>query len=397
MRKQYVDDLAIFNGPRLFETIISTSNLVRPDIEAFLEYSRRFYKDRQYTNNGPMVRLLESRLAEFHQAEQCVAFANGFWAIVLTIKALAIPDRKEIVMPSLTYRRLADIAAWTHLKPHFCEVDPGTLAVTAETVAPCLNDETALILAVHPIVNCCDVEGIADLSRDSGVPVVFDSVESVYETVPSGKIGSFGNAECFSLHASKLINGFEGGYVTFNDDVLARRLHVMRGFGFLGQDNVTEFGLNSKLNETHACMALACLDDLEDQIGRNRERYCRYRELLRSSSALRLLEFDETQKTSYKNIVVELTDAWPLSRAHTLEILHAEGALARPYYAPPLHSKSMSYPYVPATLPLTDRLAEVFMLLPCGHLVSELDIDALCKLLAFIEQNGVAIRDRWPT
>lgn len=396
MRKQSVDDLAIFNGPRLFETIISTSNLVRPAIETFLKYSRRFCEERQYTNNGPMVRLLESRLAEFHQAAHCVAFANGFWAIVLTIKALAIPNRAEIVMPSLTYRRLADIAAWTRLKPRFCEVDPGTLAPTAETVSRCLNDETALILAAHPIVNCCDVKGIADLGRAFGVPVVFDSVESVYETVPSGKIGSFGDGECFSLHASKLINGFEGGYVTFNDDVLARRLHVMRGFGFLGQDNIIEFGLNSKLNETHACMALACLDDLEDQVGRNRKRYYRYRERLPSSPALCLLEFDETQKTSYKNIVVELTDAWPLSRAHTLDILHAEGALARPYYAPPLHSKSMSYPYVPATLSVTDRLAQVFMLLPCGHFVSESNIDSLCELLAFIEQNGDTIRDRWP-
>ena len=90
MHKQSVDQLAIFDGPRLFETIISTSNLVRPDIEAFLKYSRSFYEERQYSNNGPTARLLETRLAKFHHADHCVAFANGFWAIVLTIKALAI-------------------------------------------------------------------------------------------------------------------------------------------------------------------------------------------------------------------------------------------------------------------------------------------------------------------
>ena len=397
MKKQVIDDLAIFDGPRLFEPIISTSNLVRPDIEAFLDYSRRFYEQKQYTNNGPMVRLLEARLAEFHQARRCLTFANGFWGIVLAITALAIPGRTEIVMPSLTYRRLADIAAWTRLKPRFCEVDPQTLAMTAETVAACLNDETALVLAAHPIVNCCDVERIATLGRDRHIPVVFDSVESVYETVPGGKIGAFGDAECFSLHASKLINGFEGGYVTTNDDELARRLLVMRGFGFFGPDNVIEFGLNAKLNETHACMALACLDDLEDQVVRNRARYYRYRESLCSCAGMRLLEFDESQKTSYKNIVVELTGEWPLTRAETLDLLHAEGALARPYYAPPLHRKHMSYPHVPTILPETDRLAELFMLLPCGHLVSEADIDSFCELLAFIGKNADAIRERRPS
>lgn len=394
VNKRVIYDLALFGGPQLFSYIISTSNLVRPDIEVFLSYSRQFHERKQYTNNGPMVRLLESRLAELHRTKHCIAFANGFWAIVLTMKALALPGRTEIVIPSLTYRRLADIIAWLQLKPRFCEVDPQTLAVTADTVAACVNDETAAILAAHPIVNCCDVEGVAALGRRTGIPVVFDSVESVYESVAGGKIGSFGRAECFSLHASKLINGFEGGYVSTDDDDLARRLTLMRGFGFNGPDNVVEFGLNAKLCEAHACMALACLDDLEDQVARNRARYHRYKEALRKAPGLRLLEFDERYGTSYKNIVVELTPGWPLSRAHTLDILHAEGALARPYYSPPLHRKSMSYPHIPADLPITDQLAEKFMLLPCGHFVTDADIDALCALLAFIDGNAAQIHGR---
>lgn len=394
MNKGAIGDLAVFGGASLFTKVISTSNLVKPDIDVLLHYSRQFYEEKQYTNNGPTVRLLESRLAEFHQAGHCVSFANGFWAIVLTLKALALPGRSEIVIPSLTYRRLADIIAWLRLKPRFCEVDPQTLAMTARTVAACVNDETAAILAAHPIVNCCDVEAIAAFGRQAGIPVVFDSVESVYESVAGGKIGSFGEAECFSLHASKLINGFEGGYVTTNDANLARRLLVMRGFGFYGPDNVIEFGLNSKLCEPHACMALACLDDLEDQVLRNRARYYRYRESLRRVPGLRLLEFDERFRTSYKNIVVELTPHWPLSRAQTLDILHAEGALARAYYAPPLHRKHMGYPHVPAELPMTDQLAEKFMLLPCGHFVTEQDIDSLCALLAFAAENAPQILGR---
>ncbi len=394
MDKRSLDDLAIFGGPQLFSSIISTSNLVRPDLDNFLNYSKQFYEAKQYTNNGPMVRLLEARLAEFHHAKHCISFANGFWAIVLTLKALALPGRTNVVMPSLTYRRLADIVAWLPLKPHFCEVDPQTLAVSAETVAACVNDQTAAILATHPIVNCCDVEGVEALGRRTGVPVIFDAVESVYESVAGGKIGSFGQAECFSLHASKLINGFEGGYVTTDDKDLARRLLFMRGFGFSGPDNVVEFGLNAKLCEPHACMALACLDDLENQVSRNRARYNRYREALRLAPGLRLLEFDERYRTSYKNIVVETTPDWPLSRARTLDILHAEGALARSYYSPPLHRKSMAYPHIPADLPITDRLAEKFMLLPCGHFVTEADIDALCAFFAFIDRNAAQISER---
>jgi dTDP-4-amino-4,6-dideoxygalactose transaminase len=235
------------------------------------------------------------------------------------------------------------------------------------------------------------------VAETRGIPILFDSVESVYETVRGRKVGSFGRAECFSLHASKLINGFEGGYVTTDDAALADRLHKMKGFGFFGQDNVEEFGFNAKLNEVHAAMTLAGLDDLEDQVGRNRARYRAYQRLLMNLPGIRLLAFDENEKTSYKNIVVEVNEAWPLSRDATVAILNREGALARAYYAPPLHRKRMLYPTVPVTLPLTDRLAQRFMLMPCGHFVTEESIADTVGLLGFIRAHADRIGARLPS
>jgi dTDP-4-amino-4,6-dideoxygalactose transaminase len=392
--KSSIDDLAIFGGAPLFAKPISTSNLVKPDAEAFFRYSRIFFERHRYSNDGPLLRLLERRLAEFHRTERCIAFANGFWSLVLSIKCLALPGRSEVVMPSLTYRRLADVVAWTGLVPHFCEVDAATLAIGPEQAAPCINEDTALLLAVHPIVNCCDAVSLGAIAAEHGIPLLFDSVESVYETVGGRKVGSFGAAECFSLHASKLVNGFEGGYVTTNDHALADRLSLMRGFGFDGPDNVTEFGFNAKLNEIHAAMALAGLDDLEDQVGRNRLRYRAYQRTLPAVPGIGLLEFDEREKTSYKNIIVELRDEWPLSRDATVRILNGEGVLSRAYYAPPLHLKRLLYPTVPARLPTSERLAQRFMLMPCGHFVTEEAIGEVANLLSFLHRNGAPIRAR---
>ncbi|MBW8028553.1 MAG: aminotransferase, partial [Ferrovum sp.] len=61
--KKGIEDLALFNGKPAFAVPRSTSNLLQPDIEKFLEYSKVFYQQGQYTNNGPNVRLLEKRLA----------------------------------------------------------------------------------------------------------------------------------------------------------------------------------------------------------------------------------------------------------------------------------------------------------------------------------------------
>ncbi len=392
LSKSEVCDLACFGGTTAFPRPISTSNLVRPDFQRFLDYSRVFYEQHRYTNDGPLVKLLEHRLCEFHQTRHCITFANGFWALVLTIRALALSGRDEVIMPSLTYRRLADVVAWTGMRPRFCEVDADSLAVDPEAVHGMVDTRTALILGVHPIVNTCDAPRLCQVAERHCVPILFDSVESVYETIGGRKVGTFGDAECFSMHASKLINGFEGGYVTTNNAELAHRLAVMRGFGFFGHDTVEVLGLNAKLSEVHAAMALAGLDDLDEQVARNRDRYRLYQHLLKGVPQVRLLEFDESERTSYKNIVIELTDEWPLSRDLTIRILNREGALVRAYYSPPLHAKPMAYPHVPAVLPLTDRLAARYMLLPCGHLLDNDDLTRFVELLSFIREHAREIQ-----
>ncbi len=392
--KKNLDELAIFGGTRLFATPKPTSNLVRPDFEKFLSYSRTFIEQHQYTN-GSLVKLFEQRLAAFHQVEHCTAFSSGFWALALAIKALALKGKDEIVMPSFTYRRMADIAAWTKLKPHFCDVEEATLANSAATILPCINDNTALILGVHPIVNFCDIDGLVALAKEKNIPLLFDSVESVYESYNGEKIGCFGSAEIFSIGASKLVNGFEGGYITTNDAQLAKQLSLMRDSSLQERGKVVESdGLNARLNEVHAAMALAGLDDLEDQVVRNRDRYHTYQRLLAPLSGIRLLEFDESQRPGYKNIVVEMLESWPLSRDDTVSVLNAEMILARAYYTPPLHRKRMAYPYITAELPVTDRLAERLILPPCGHLVSNEDIAGIVELLKFMRTNAETITRR---
>lgn len=333
------------------------------------------------------MRQLEERLQELHDVKHCVAVCSGFWALVLTIKNLALSGRREVVMPSLTYRRLADIAAWLDLIPRFCEVCPNTLGITAESAEQCITDETAIILAPHPIVNLCDIDGLCALSESTGIPLVFDSVEAAYATHSGQQLGGFGNAECFSVHASKFLNGFEGGYVVTNDDKLADSLKIMRGFGFRGEDNVESLGMNAKLNDIHAAMFLAGIDDIPDQLSRNRVLYDAYSRGL-SGCSLDLVEYNSQELRTHKSILVRIGEDWPLSREKTLEILHSENMLARPYYYPPLHEKTTSYETIVGDLSRSSNLARHFMLMPSGDFLTEGDVEEICTFLHFLEKNA---------
>ncbi len=380
--------LAVFGSGPLFPTVKPTSNFARPDLRTVMEYSRAAFHEKNCTNDGSLIKLLESRLAKFHHTAHCVTFSGCFWALVFAIKAVAVPNKREVIFPSLTYRRMDDIVSWSGFVPHFCDVDEKSLSITPKAIIPCINENTALILAPHPIGGCCPSNEIEQFGVSHGIPTLFDSVECQYEICADRKIGSFSRAECFSLHASKLINGLEGGYVTTNDSELAEKLHSAKHFGLKSQDgSFVGCGINFGSNEIHAAVALASLEELESHLVVNKKLYHTYKQLLPRIPGLRLLEQDENHRPSHKSIVVELLDNWPLTREQTLTILSAENALARPYYSP-LHKRRAVYPTISEALPVTERLANRFLIFPSGHHVTVSDIEKIINLLETIWHHG---------
>ena len=372
--------LAAFGAAPRFDRPKPTSNLVQPDTERF-----KFHWSRIGQPGVDLVTELELRLAELHGVAHCVTANSGFWMLALLMDAVRLHGHSEVIMPSLTYRRMADIVSWLGLVPHFCDIEPQTLANSARTVQSCLGPESALIIGVHPVGGHCDIGGLQDISQTSGVPLIFDSVESVHELHAGRRIGAFGRAELFSLGASKLVNGFEGGYVTTNDADLATLLRQhSRGQG-AGRI------LDVPLPAVHAAMALAGLDDLPEQLVRNRRRFECYREGLSRLTGLRLVVPDAANESSHKNIVVEVQSAWPLDRDTTVELLNAENILTRAYYHPPLTHRPIAYPHHAGQLSHTDWAASRFISMPCGHQVSIENIACIVEVLDRLQALAPAI------
>ncbi|GAA3574277.1 DegT/DnrJ/EryC1/StrS family aminotransferase [Marinobacter xestospongiae] len=362
--------------------LLSTSNLYEPQEERIHGYLDQWMNEGGHSCPGVLVSLLEQRLCEYHQSKYCVVLSTGFWALVACLR-LKASEGREVIIPSLTYRRLADVVFWAGKVPRFVDVDVETLAISPDAVDRAINEQTAAILAVHPVVNCCNVSALLSLAEDRKVPIVFDAVESVHETWRGKRVGSFGVGEVFSLHASKLINGLEGGYVCLNDPELMRRL-----CDFRSRKNTTSSiatpgeWLPSEMPDMHAAFALAGLDEIQLNVAHNQYIYQLYQEKLKNVKGLRLLMFDELEQTSFKNIVVEVAAESPRTRDELVELLNQKGILARRYYSPPLHCKSYEFPVLcPEKLVNTDRVSDRFMNLPCGYRVSEVGVARVVSVL----------------
>ncbi len=384
---------------KLFEPPISTSNLYEPELDKLWQIFEIGFDENEVFQTGKLVQQLESRLCDYHHSKFCVTFSTGFWALVAAIKIRAIPGRSEVVIPSMTYRRLADVVYWAGNIPVMVDIEPENLAVCPNAVEAAISDSTALILGVHPIVNCCDVVKLIKIAKQKNLPIVFDAVESVHETIAGQRVGSFGIGEVFSFHASKLINGIEGGYVCTDDEIFRNQLIAFRnqqtqisnlknkqGFGESSILPDLQHGLIGVMNDAHAAYAIASMDELELNVAHNKQIYEAYIEGLTQIHGIDLINFDTSEQTSFKNIVARVDQPFQLSRDQLVARLNDQGILARAHYNPPLHMKRYQFPVKVEPTPKADVAMHHYINLPCGSRVSKADVRKTCQYLDSLSQ-----------
>lgn len=408
--KATVDDLAALGGTPLFQKTSPRpiGQLAKPSWPVFSSYVDSIYETHRISNNGNLVQTLERRLARYHDVEHCVAYANATLAIIALLHSVARPGGREIILPAFTYVGLPHIVKWAGYEPCFGDID-----VTRQTLAPAsveclLGDETAAILAVHQVNAPCDYEAFQKLSERTGVPVVYDSVHALGCTLPNGMpVGRLGEAEVFSLHATKILNGFEGGYITTDNGKLAAELRSLRNFGYTSDISTDALGFNGKLNEIHSAMALASFEEIDSIVMGNQARYAKYHDAFRDIEGLSFVEYqDSYNEKNFEFALLRVEKPWPFGRDETVALLRAENALARAYYNEPLFRddnypkpNSGSKPNLPRDvsmplLPTTTALAKQIIQMPVGGHVSLDDIQAMAEWFRFIQANSENIIPR---
>jgi dTDP-4-amino-4,6-dideoxygalactose transaminase len=190
------------------------------------------------------------------------------------------------------------------------------------------------------------------------------------ETKP---VGGFGRAEVFSLTPTKVLSGAEGGLVTTNDSDLAERLRIARNYGNPGDYDCRFPGLNARLSELHAAVALSSLRFLESRVENRNHLAGVYREGLASLGGVDFQEIPDGARSSYKDFTILVDpDGFGCDRDVLALALDAEGIETRKYYSPPVHAQQAYSTGQEAKLPVTDLLASRVLTLPMwSHLPEE--------------------------
>src|SRR5918997_1338482 len=148
---------------------------------------------------GPEVEAFERELASHLGAAHVAGVANGTEAITIALRALGVGPGDEVVVPSFTFYASAEAIPPTGATPVFCDIDPETFCITAETVRAALTPRTKAVVAVHLFGNVAPVAEIAAL----GLPVVEDAAQAVGAGEGDSAAGTLGALATFSFYPSK--------------------------------------------------------------------------------------------------------------------------------------------------------------------------------------------------
>lgn len=353
------------------------------DREVFLRYVGDMFDRGWLSNDGPLVREFEQRLANHLGVDHVVAMCNGTIALEIAIRASGLTG--EVIVPSYTFVATAHALSWQGITPVFADIDPQTHQLDPNAVRRMITPRTTGIIGVHLWGRSAPVEELQDIAEQNGLQLMFDAAHSFSVSRNGRMIGGFGRAEIFSFHATKFFNSFEGGAIATNDDELADTARLMRNFGFVGEDNVVHPGTNGKMTEVCAAMGLTNLESLDQIVEINRRNFRRYSDLLARIPDLHVLPYDETEVLNYQYVVIEVDSTCGRSRDHLIQRLRDAGVLARRYFWPGVHRMQPYrdlYPHAGLLLPHTETLADRVIVLPTGTAVSDQDIDAIARLLA---------------
>lgn len=310
--------------------------VTRPSMPGYEEYCREIaglWDSRWLTNMGSKHQQLQEELAGYLGVKYVELFTNGHLSIEMALQAQKLEG--EVITTPFTFASTTHAILRSGLTPVFCDVDPITLCMDPAEIEPLITERTSAILPVHVYGNVCDVEAIEAVARRHGLKVVYDAAHAFGVKYRGRGIADFGDASCFSFHATKAFHTIEGGAVAFHNENFGQRLARLRNFGLDGQEDAREAGGNAKLDEFRAAMGICNLRHIDEEIARRRQRAERYREMLENVPGLRLAPVQPDATPNYAYFPVVFDEAvFGVGRDEVLAALAGQNISARKYFFP---------------------------------------------------------------
>jgi len=345
---------------------------------------------------GPKAAEFAAAFAAYQGAAHGIVMANGTVTMEVALKALGVGWGDEVIVPALTFAATPYAAIASGALPVFVDVEPERWTIDPDLVEAAVTPRTRAIMPVHLGQQMADMDRIMEIARRHDLFVVEDCAHAHgqrWRDQGAGCIGDFGS---FSHQSTKILTAGEGGTLTTQDELLARRAHSLIDCGRPKDAAETEytFGANYRLGE----LACALLVNGLARFPAQQERRARLGELFETLAAdipgvtIKRRDPRITRWSFYRYIFEIDTEAFAgATNEQVAEALEAEGVPAEVQY-PPMSRYDLFQPSLsrlPVAVEYADRLDPAKMSFPVAEAAGERTAVYLNECIFRSDEAGV--------
>lgn len=296
-----------------------------------------------------VVSEFEKRWAETIGTKRCLAVVNGTNALIASLVQMDIGGGDEVIVPPYTWISTIQAVLIAGAMPVFVDTDPDTYQIDAEKIEEKITPRTRAILPVHILGLPANMERIMEIAKKHNLIVIEDACQAWLAEINHQKVGTFGNAGCYSFQTTKHLPLGEGGAIVSDDEEFMDRCYSYHNCGFpyggvIGDVTAGSVMLATKLRitEYQAAVGLSLLRNLEDQTSIRNERAAYLKSQIENIPGIVPYKlYDNVTRCAFHMFAFRFKpeEFQGLSRKDFLKALNAEGVPCSSGYAPYLNSQ----------------------------------------------------------
>lgn len=334
---------------------------------------------------GDAVREFEKEFAAYCDVKACVGVGNGTDAIYLTLRAMGIGTGDEVITVAHTFIATSEAISMTGARPVFVDIKEDTMLMDPALIEKAITPRTKAIVAVHLYGQPCDMDAIMQIAERHGLKVIEDAAQAHGARWRGRRVGSIGDAACFSFYPGKNLGAFgDAGAVVSNDVELLEKVRMVANHGRLEKYTHKMEGVNSRLDGLQAAILRVKLRHL-DNWNESRRRHADFYFEALTGGDLQMPVVHEHAEPVWHLFVVRVSD-----RAGLQAALKQEGIATGVHYPVPLHRQPAyeDFGIAQESLPVTELVAGRVVSLPMYPELTSAQLETIVNAVSTAPVNA---------
>lgn len=328
---------------------------------------------------GVYVEQFEEQFAAYCKTRFACGVGNGTDALWLSLLALEVGPGDEVITVPSTFMATAEAITYCGARPVFVDVDERTYTMDPESLEKAITARTKAVIPVHLFGQPADMDPILEIANKHGLYVVEDAAQAHGAEYKGRRIGSIGDAGCFSFYPGKNLGAFgEAGAIVTNDANLRQKIKMLRDHGQARKYHHSVVGWNCRMDGIQAAILQIKLPLLEAGNRQRRAIAVQYDRELGSLESIVTPSRPPWVQHVYHIYAIRVMNRDPIMRS-----LAEVGIGTGIHYPIPVHLQAAyrSLGYGRGSFPRAEECAEQFISLPMFPSLTSEEVDYVCQNL----------------